>query len=245
MEKEWPGRKPGSYLWFELQDPIDYWREFETPKVMYQEIQFHPCYALDRAGMLANNKVYFIPTGDLFLLGVLNSPAMWWHNWRYLPHMKDEALCPAGFKMDELPIPRPTDTTRLVVENAVRKLVAITSERQSGRGAVLDWLRLELGIDKPSQKLQALTALDADGLIGEVKKVRGKKKPLSVAEMKRLKAEHAASVAPLQFLEREAAGLERQVSDLVNDAFGLTPEDVRLMWDTAPPRMPLSAPAQE
>jgi SMC interacting uncharacterized protein involved in chromosome segregation len=100
-------------------------------------------------------------------------------------------------------------------------------------------------IEKPSQKLQALTALDADGLIGEVKKLRGKKKPLTVAEMKRLKAEHVASVAPLQALEREADGLERQVSDLVNKAFGLTPEDVRLMWETAPPRMPLAEPRGE
>ena len=81
-----------------------------------------------------------------------------------------------------------------------------------------------------------------NSLIGEVKKLRGKKAPLTVADMKRLKQEHAASIVPLQALEREADGLERQVSDLVNEAFGLTPEDVRLMWETAPPRMPLAAP---
>jgi protein tyrosine/serine phosphatase len=63
--------------------------------------------------------------------------------------------------------------------------------------------------------------------------------------MKRLKDEHAASIVPLQALEREAAGLERQVSDLLNEAFGLTPEDVRLMWDTAPPRMPLARAAEQ
>ena len=113
---------------------------------------------------------------------------------------------------------------------------------REGRRSVLDWLRLEFGIDKPSQKLQALTPLDADGLIGEVKKLRGRQKPLTVADMKRLKEEHSASVAPLQALEREAEGLERQVSDLVNEAFGLTPEDVRLMWETAPPRMPIRPP---
>ena len=89
--------------------------------------------------------------------------------------------------------------------------------------------------------MQALTALNADGLIGEVKKLRGKKN-LTVADMKRLKEEHATSVVPLQALEREADGLECQVSDLVNEAFGLTPEDVRLMWETAPPRMPLQSP---
>jgi hypothetical protein len=33
--------------------------------------------------------------------------------------------------------------------------------------------------------------------------------------------------------------LERRVSDIVNEAFGLTPADVKLMWETAPPRMPI------
>jgi hypothetical protein len=34
---------------------------------------------------------------------------MWWHNWRCLPHMKDEALSPVGFRMEELVIAEPTD----------------------------------------------------------------------------------------------------------------------------------------
>ena len=33
---------------------------------------------------------------------------------------------------------------------------------------------------------------------------------------------------------------EGRLSDLVNDAYGLTPEDVALMWATAPPRMPFT-----
>ncbi len=38
--------------------------------------------------------------------------------------------------------------------------------------------------------------------------------------------------------------LERQLSDLVNVSYGLTPKGVALMWRTAPPRMPLD-PAEE
>jgi hypothetical protein len=33
--------------------------------------------------------------------------------------------------------------------------------------------------------------------------------------------------------------LEPTVSDLVNEANGLTPPEVKLMWDSAPPRMPV------
>ncbi len=40
----------------------------------------------------------------------------------------------------------------------------------------------------------------------------------------------------------EALVLERRLSDLVNEAYGLTPGEVALMWQTAPPRMPLTAP---
>jgi hypothetical protein len=32
--------------------------------------------------------------------------------------------------------------------------------------------------------------------------------------------------------------LERRLSDLVNEACGLTPDEVALLWETAPPRMP-------
>ena len=202
--KEWPGRKPGSYTWYELQDPIEYWEEFDKPKVMYQEIQFHARYMLDREGMLANNKVFFLPSGDLYLLGVLNSPLMWWHNWRYLPHMKDEALTPAGFLMENLPIARPTDETRQTVSDGVQRLIDITAQGHESRRAVLDWLKVEFAIEKPSLKLQDVTALDAATLAAEVKKARGKKWPLSVAQVKALKDEHARSVAPLQALAAEA-----------------------------------------
>jgi hypothetical protein len=43
---------------------------------------------------------------------------------------------------------------------------------------------------------------------------------------------------PVREAKNEAAGLERRLSDLVNEAYGLTAEEVDLLWKTAPPRMP-------
>jgi hypothetical protein len=74
--------------------------------------------------------------------------------------------------------------------------------------------------------------------LAEVQKARGRRKPLSAAAVQSLRAEHARSVRPLQALAAEARHLERQVADLVSAAYGLTPEEVALMWKTAPPRMP-------
>lgn len=87
-----------------------------------------------------------------------------------------------------------------------------------------------------------MTALDADAFVAELKKLRGKKNPLTVTSLKQLKYEHTTSLEPLRTLAREADTLERKISDLVNEAFGLTPDEVRLMWETAPPRMPIAPP---
>lgn len=235
---EWPGRKAGNYQWFEIQDSIDYWREFSKPKIVYQEIQFHPVYAFDRMARFGNNKTFFIATDDLYLLTVLNSPLMWWHNWRYLPHMKDEALSPVGFLMESLPIAPPSDAIHDRVVSTTEKLIELTEFHHAMRRTILDWLRVEHEIEKASLKLQALTELDSDAFVTEVKRIRGKKSPLSAAALKSLRDEHARSIEPARHQAAEALLLERQLGDLVNEAYGLTPDEVALLWQTAPPRMP-------
>ena len=43
----------------------------------------------------------------------------------------------------------------------------------------------------------------------------------------------------MQQRQDEALKLERRLAELVNVAYGLTPEEVDLLWRTAPPRMPI------
>ena len=201
-----------------------------------------PGYALDTAGQFGNNKTFFIASADPYLLAVLNSPLMWWHNWRYLPHMKDEALSPVAFLMESLPIARPSDAVRCKTEKAVNRIVELARTQQATRRQILDWLRVEYEIQKPNLKLQSPFDLDCDSFIAEVRKVRGKKKLLTAAALANLRDEYARSIDPARALAAEALTLENEVSNLVNEAYGLTPDEVALMWETAPPRMPIPAP---
>ena len=43
-------------------------------------------------------------------------------------------------------------------------------------------------------------------------------------------------------LAAETLALERTLSDLVNQAYGLTPPQIELLWKTAPPRIPIPPP---
>ena len=54
--------------------------------------------------------------------------------------------------------------------------------------------------------------------------------------------EYARTIEPARQLIAEFVTLERQLSDLVNEAYGLTPDEVNLLWDSAPPRMPIPDP---
>lgn len=237
LEESLRKRQDKGRNWWELRS-CAYWNEFDRPKIVYQEIQFHPRYALDAAGLYGNNKTFFIPSGDLYLLAVLNSPLIWWHNWRFLPHMKDEALSPVAFLMETLPIAKPTAQTKAEIEQTAHSLIQAARSQQETRRALLDWLRIEHEIEKPSQKLQYPFDLDSDAFVAEAKKARGRKNPLSAAGLRSLRDEYARTIEPAQRLAGEALALEHRLSDLINAAYGLTPDEVALMWATAPPRMP-------
>jgi hypothetical protein len=68
-----PGRKPGAYQWYEIQDTVDYWKEFEKPKIIIPAIVQKGSYAFDAEGFYSNDKTTIIAMDDLYLLGLLNS----------------------------------------------------------------------------------------------------------------------------------------------------------------------------
>ena len=94
-----------------------------------------------------------------------------------------------------------------------------------------------------SNKLLAMTELDSDTWVGEVKRIRGKKQPLTSGGIHGLRAEYTRTIDPARARATETLKLERTLSDLVNQAYGLTPAEIELLWKTAPPRMPIPPPA--
>jgi hypothetical protein len=72
-DKPWPGRKAGSYQWYEIQDSIDYYQEFEKPKIIYPNICKRPEFTYDESNNYTNQKCFIITLSDKYLLGILNS----------------------------------------------------------------------------------------------------------------------------------------------------------------------------
>lgn len=88
--------------------------------------------------------------------------------------------------------------------------------------------------------LRNSSTLDVDGFVSAVVEALPKRQKLSAADISELRREYAATIEPARQARAEIFALERGLSDLVNVAYGLTPEDVALMWRSAPPRMPFT-----
>jgi hypothetical protein len=126
------------------------------------------------------------------------------------------------------------------IEQLVISLVASTQQIENANSAVVSWLYHQFGISKLSRGLSNTTAHSSDGFISAVHRGLPNGRKLTAADIGELRREHAATVEPARFVRAEIFNLERELSDLVNEAYGLTPDEVALMWRTAPPRMPFT-----
>jgi hypothetical protein len=101
---------------------------------------------------------------------------------------------------------------------------------------------VEYGIEKPSNKLLALIDLDSNTWVSEVKRIHGKKQPLSSASLVALGDECTRTIEPARALAAEALTLERTLSGLVSQAYVLTIAEIALMWQSPRPACPSRCP---
>jgi hypothetical protein len=235
--EKWKGRKAGNYAWYEIQDPVEYYADFKQPKILVKRIAFHPRFCINESTVHVNDSALILPSTDRWLLAVLNAPASWYYMFKTFPHKKDEAVSIDTPFLRSMPIP-PMDEG--FDPSRVDNLSSLIEELHASRSSILDWLRHEFGLEKPNRVLLTPDALDADAFVGEVRGVLPKKRKLTAAEIGELRREHAEIVEPARQARADVFVLENQLSDLVNKAFGLTPEEVALLWRTAPPRMPFT-----
>ncbi len=241
MEQALRKREDQGMFWWELR-ACDYYDKFEEPKIVYQDIQFHCWFALDIDGSYLNNTGYFLPGTSLYLLALLNSSLMWWFNYRYLPHGKDEALRAFSFLIESLPIPqRPANGSK--VEATATRLVELARSFVQQRVRFLQWVGHETGIAKIPSSLETPWRLGKDEFLATLKKAGMKR--ASPAMVSHLTATFEAESTALRKNRAQALQLEGELDDLVLKIYKLTDEEISLLRRTAPPRSPLNVLASE
>jgi len=128
---KWEGRKSGAYRWFEIQDNIAYWQEFDHPKIVVPAIQNKVDYAPDLAGFYSNDKTSIIVDDRwTYLLAVLNSSVSWWLTQQLFASKQGGFYEFKPMYVAQVPIPPSSDRKRELMDGPVKAIVAGASDNR-------------------------------------------------------------------------------------------------------------------
>ncbi len=122
------GRKPGSYKWYEIQDAVDYFNEFEKVKIIVPAIVKKASYCLDYNSIYSNDKTSIIASNDKYLLGVINSKVADYFVFSIASTKQGGYYEYKPMYFSKIPIPVPTDNKGLQPLAIHDKIVALVDQ---------------------------------------------------------------------------------------------------------------------
>ena len=131
-------RKRTNNKWFETQDSISYWDDFNKPKIIWKIIGSNLAFALDNERYIVNNACYLMTGAEIeSMLPYLNSRIINWYS--DITNMNPTGVGDAQVgaqNIIQFPIPKPNSGTIIdcvhrnifEIENEVAKVYGITAE---------------------------------------------------------------------------------------------------------------------
>jgi type I restriction-modification system DNA methylase subunit len=216
-------RKKTNNKWFETQDTIGYYKEFGKPKIMYQAFQVKPCFIYDDQGLFSNNSIWFIPSKNKALLGVLNSKMGWWLITKYCTQIQN------GYQLiwkyfGQIPVPEISKSPQLTT--LVNEIISKTAELQKNERTFISLVKNKFEIEKPSKKLQHWPELEFSEFLKELKKA---KVQLSLSEAAEWMAYFNEQKQKALELKSEINRIDHEIDQMVYELYGLTEEEIRIV----------------
>lgn len=232
-------REDQGRFWWELR-PCAYYASMDGPKIVYTEITWSNSFAFDEGNHFINNTAYALPSIDHWIPTVLNSPLMWWYSWRKAQHGKDEALrfMDSFIRPFPLALCSPDDASESQERSAQLRTELDYVRRADG--AIADWIAHTFDPKTVPPVLREASKLDSDAFVAAVRAALPKRQGLTPTQLRQLRDAFAETADPARAARSVLMAHERRLAAMVERAYDLTPEDVALMWRTAPPRMPLA-----
>lgn len=121
-----PRYDQGKWFW-ELR-ACAYYTEFDKPKIVYPNICKQPEFTFDDASNYTNQKCFIIPTVDKYLLGLLNSHAMFFYFEIVIPKLRGGFFEPGYVFMKDFPIPDAPESLRQQIASLAQQCLDTTKD---------------------------------------------------------------------------------------------------------------------
>jgi len=225
----WSGRKSGRYQWYEIQDSIEYYEAIESDKILYGEFSQRSLFSLDR-GTYVNNKCYFVPSKDRFLVAYLNSSSFWYFATAVGVAVRGGFVQMHSQFVETTPIPPATDDQKVEL-GALAEAAQIAAETRYALQQEITRRIPDLATGtatKLTERLKAWWDLpDFAAFHAEVKKALKSDIPLKDRnEWENWISENRAKI---HALSAEIARIENEINAKVYALFDLTPDEIALL----------------
>ncbi len=227
---KWPGRKAGPYQWYEIQDTVAYFEEFEKPKIQYGHFSPSPLFHCNTNSAYSNDKSYIIPTDASFVLGLLNSKTYWFLMKALCPFVRGGYYELRAQYIETLPIPSASAEQKNIISNLAVQCQTLSEQRYSiennFRRRLPDLCSPECEA-KLNNKLKSWWLLDFSDLQKQIKSQF--KSTIPIAERNEWQDYFEAEKAKIAILNQEISQLETDLNQEVYSLFALTPQEILLV----------------
>ena len=218
-------RKKTSNKWFETQDTISYYKDFDKPKIIYPNMTKYFPFTYDTEGYICNQKAFIITADDETvslpcLLAVLNSRfAKLWITYN-CPELMGNTREISKVYFENFPVPAATPEQTAALAGLAEERVRLTRELQSVRAKFHRSLQNHFDPFKITGALESFETLEFKDFLKELKKQKARPKLSEEAEWEEF---FNTSKSEILRLAAETAKTDAEIDGAVAALYGLTP----------------------
>ena len=229
-EGEKTGRKAGPYKWFEIQDNIAYYKDFEQPKIIYPRTNIQCNFQLDVEGHYLSDNNFYIKSSNKKLLGILNSKLIFFYLKSICTTLQGGYYDFRRDKVDTIPIKIGFQHLENI-ENNVDVQINLLSRKWKVMKSFQKYIQSQFSIEKLSRKLQNWHTLTFKEFITELNKAikkEGGEKLSKTNELEWMEV-FETKKAEAQALKAEIDKTDREIDAMVYELYGLTEEEIAIV----------------
>ena len=229
-KKNEPGRKPGSYKWYEIQDNVAYYSLFEKEKIIYSEITPEPRFYYDDEKHYMEATGFILSSSTLnlkYFLSLLNSKLLFWY-------FKDIGynLGGKGFRykkifIEQLPIKFTNKNIELELINLVDIILDLNKTFVNEINNFHNILFEDFNMFKISNKLENYNVLDLNDFLKEIRKY-GINVPNNLMKEKII-SEFTLSCNRLKEINFQIEETEKKLNNLVYNIYCLNDAEIKII----------------
>lgn len=229
-------RKKTKGEWFETQDSISYWREFNKPKIIYPNMTSVFPFMYDESGVFTNQKCFILSSNDekvslLALTAIFNSSlCKLWISYN-CPELLGGTREISKVYFEKFPVPVFSDLEKVQLENFTNSRISKTNNYLLIINKITKYFTSQHQLEKLSGKLEKWYELEFADFIKElnkaIKAVKGtlltKKDEFEWMELFEENKKKALD------LKSQIDLTDKEIDRMVYELYGLTEEEIKIV----------------